>query len=367
MTRPILIIGGYGNFGRFIARRLDGDGIRTVIAGRSRLKASRLAETLQHAEPASLDIDGDLDAALRQVDPLAVIHTSGPYQGQDYRVARACIAQGCHYIDLADARGFVAGIGALDAEARGGGVAAISGASSVPCLSAALVDHYRGSFRNLESLDYGITTAQKTNRGLATTAAILSYVGRPFQALRDGREERVYGWQGFRLRRYRRLGWRCLGLCDVPDLALFPARYPELSSIRFAAGLELPPLHLGLWALSWLVRLGLIRRLERAAPPLLAASRLFDVFGSADSGFHMEMRGEDLEGRERRLVFELTARSGDGPYIPCIPAILLASRLARGEAVEPGARPCLGLIGLDDYLGALEGLAIEWEADWQDE
>jgi len=29
------------------------------------------------------------------------------------------------------------------------------------------------------------------------------------------------------------LGWRLFGNCDIPDLTLFPARYPTLRSMRF--------------------------------------------------------------------------------------------------------------------------------------
>ena len=49
-------------------------------------------------------------AALR---PGLVIHTVGPFQQQDFAVAQAAIAAGAHYCDLADARRFVCGIGAL--------------------------------------------------------------------------------------------------------------------------------------------------------------------------------------------------------------------------------------------------------------
>ena len=72
----------------------------------------------------------------------------------------------------------------------------------------------------------------------------------------------------------------------------------------------------------------------------------------------MFLSGEGADGRERLIRFFLIARSGDGAAIPCAPAILLARRLARGEFAAPGARPCLGLIDLESYLGALEGLAI---------
>lgn len=55
----------------------------------------------------AIDINGDLNEALARIAPQIVIHTTGPFQTQDHRVAQACIAQGCHYLDLADAREFV--------------------------------------------------------------------------------------------------------------------------------------------------------------------------------------------------------------------------------------------------------------------
>ena len=43
------------------------------------------------------------------------------------------------------------------------------------------------------------------------------------------------------------------------------------------------------------------------------------------------------------INFELTARSGDGPYIPCMPAILIAKKLASGEIEDAGAHTGAGL------------------------
>ncbi len=277
-----------------------------------------------------------------------------------YDVAKACIAWGCHYIDLADGREFVDGISALDALARENNVLVVSGASSVPCLTSALVDHYKDRFQTLEKLDYGITTAQKTARGLATTAAILNYTGKPFPTLVDGKRITIYGWQNLRARKYPALGWRLLGNCDVPDLALFPKRYPELKSIRFYAGLEIPFIHITLWALSWFVRAGMVKSLTKAAPLMLKTSYMFDWLGSANSAFHMELSGKDKDGESKTVKFELTARSGDGPYIPCMPAILLARKLIAGELTETGAHPCMGFISKDEYLGALRDMDIEW-------
>jgi saccharopine dehydrogenase-like NADP-dependent oxidoreductase len=368
MTQRVLIIGGYGNFGRFIAKTLAKESnIQIIIAGRSLDKAKAMADAIGEnaevhnvVEAVSMDITRNLSKSLAAVKPSVVVHTSGPFQYQAYDVAKACIAQGAHYIDLADGREFVAGISKLNSIAKAKGLLLISGASSVPCLTSALIDDYKPAFATLELLDYGITTAQKTTRGLATTAAILGYTGKAFTTLLAGKVSKVFGWQGLRARQYQGLGWRLLGHCDVPDLALFPQRYPSVKTIRFYAGLEIPFIHITLWLLSWLVRVGVVRSLQPAAPLLLRLSFLFDWFGTANSGFHLELKGKDERGKEKTILFELIAGSGDGPYIPCMPAILMTKKIINKTVSETGAYPCMGFISKDEYLGALKGLDISW-------
>ncbi|MEW4447800.1 saccharopine dehydrogenase NADP-binding domain-containing protein [Qipengyuania sp. JC766] len=360
MTLRVAILGGYGNFGGYIARALASDPvIELVVCGRDGAKASSFASELRAANPARGAVDdiAEPDAALAAIAPDLVIHAVGPFQGQDYTVARAAITCGAHYCDLADARSFVAGIGELDEEARQAGVFAIAGASSVPCLTAAYLDRAAETM-TIEDVDYGISAAQQTNRGLGTAAAILSYVGKPFTMLRDGAMRRVWGWQGIHSHAYPEIGRRWFGYCDIPDLDLFPQRYPELRSMRFAAGHEIAPLHWGTWLLSWGVRSGILPGLERWAGTLLRASFLFDPLGSDRSGFHLFVRGRDSVGRAVERRHWLIARQGHGPNIPCMPAILIARKLAAGEDIAPGARPCLDLITLDEYLAALEGLDI---------
>jgi hypothetical protein len=361
MIPRVLVLGGYGNFGGYVCRALAGDErIQLIVAGRSKAKAEAFAAGLAAANPAeaaAVDI-ADPAAAMSASRPDLVIHTVGPFQRQDYRVAEAAVACGAHYCDLADARGFVAGIASLDDAARHAGVAVIAGASSVPCLTAAYLDAALAEFAAIERVDYGISAAQQTNRGLGTASAILSYVGRPFATLRDGAMRRVFGWQGIHSEVYPELGRRWFGYCDIPDLALFPARYPTLKSMRFCAGHEIALLHFGTWLLSWLVRLRLLPRLDRWSGALLQASFLFDRWGSGRSGFHMVIEGEGRDGAPLTRRHWIIARQGHGPNIPCMPVILLARKLAGGEALSSGARPCLDLIALDEYLGALEGLDV---------
>lgn len=365
-SKVVLVIGGYGNFGSIISRELALCGhIVLIIAGRSLEKAQRFAARISGANPISavqLDINANLAAVLAQHKPDIVIHTSGPYQGQSYHVAQACIAQGCHYIDLADARDFVTSIAILDEPAKEKNVLVVSGASSIPCLSAAVIDHLQAHFSELHELHYGISTAQKASRGLATTKAILSYTGKAFTTIIDGQSKTIYGWQGLHRHKYKMLATpRWLSYCNVPDIALFPPRYPTLKSIRFYAGLEVPLLHIGLWGLSWLVRSKIIRNLQAAARFMLKLSNWFDWLGTHTSIFHLRLSGLAKDNTPITKSFELIADHGDGLYIPCMPAILLAKKLAANELKHRGAQPCVGLISLDDYLHSLKKLTIRWQ------
>jgi len=367
MTKRVLIIGGYGNFGRFITRMLAREkNITLIISGRNEDKAKALVakfDAKNMPETAALDIEHNLEQSLATIKPDIVVHTSGPYQGQSYKVAQACIEQGCHYVDLADAREFVAGITELDQAAKDKGVLICAGASSVPCLTSAIVDEHLDQFERLETLEYGIATAQLTNRGLATTSAVLSYAGKPFKTLIDDQMKDVYGWMGLRWRKFWGLNMRPLGNCDIPDLEIFPKRYPSLKTIRFQAGLELKMLHLILWALSGLARVKLFPPLQPLAPYLLKVSYLFDAFGKDDSGFYMKLSGVGKDSQPRVINFDLVARHGDGLYIPSMPAILMSKKLANDEIKETGACPCVGFITLDDYLTGLSEFDIKWQTE----
>ena len=126
MVARVLVIGGYGNFGSRIASSLAADdAVQVLVAGRSAEAAAAFAASLPAAhrpEAHALDIDAGLAEALVRIGPDIIVHAAGPFQKQDHRVARACIAAGCHYVDIADARDFVAGIDALDAAAGAQGV-----------------------------------------------------------------------------------------------------------------------------------------------------------------------------------------------------------------------------------------------------
>lgn len=358
----VLILGGYGNFGKRIALALMKKGIPVVLAGRNKEKAEVLIGLLPAplAEMAIFDVTKDLSFQLERLKPAVVVNTCGPFQTSNYEVARVCIRHGVHYIDLADGRDFVTGITVLDTEAKQNNVAVISGASTVPGLSSAVVEHYRQEFSEIESLVFGISPGQQAERGLATTQGIMTYVGKPLKPF-TGTTKPVYGWQDVYRQDYPELGKRWMANCDIPDLDLLPARY-GIRSVRFSAGLELSFMHLGLWLLSWVVRLELPLNLSAHSAALLKVSNWFNGLGSADGGMHIILRGKDNQGNPHMRKWFIIAKQGDGPQIPTIPAIVLAEKLATGRLDYRGATACVGMVSLEEYLHELKGFSIATHA-----
>jgi hypothetical protein len=361
-----LLLGGYGFFGGRIAGVLAGDpNLQLIVAGRSKERASTCAAELQpHAArpvaATAIDVgDPDFAAKLAALEPGLVIHTGGPFQGQDHRVALACVSAGAHYVDLADATDFVSGIGALDAAARERGVLVVSGASSVPGLSSAVIARYRAEFSAIESLDIGITPGNRTARGLATVQAVLSYCGKPFDCWIDGAWRTVHGWQGLKWHAYPPpVGRRLLGYCDVPDRVLYPRTCNGVRTVEFRAGFELVFLQLGMWGLAWLRRSGIVADWGRHAARLKRLSEHTMAWGSSAGAMHVEIAGTRADGTVHRVKWYIVAPDGDGPQIPCTAAVVIARKLARDEMPHRGAMPCVDLFSVDEFMAALEGFNV---------
>jgi saccharopine dehydrogenase-like NADP-dependent oxidoreductase len=358
----VLVIGGYGFFGSLVCRSLARNpAIRVLIGGRSIETGRRLAQELglNHDQAVLVDANSPtLREVLSERAVGTVIHTAGPFQGQNYGVARAAIDAGCHYIDLADGRRFVAGIVELDAAAKARGVMVVSGASSVPALSCAVVDRYLPDFEKLLSIRIGISSGARAP-GLATVRGVFSYAGKPIQTLLDGSWVTAYGWLGLERHTFPSpLGRRWLGACEVPDLDVLPQRYPCVRTVSFKAGFASAAGHLLVWALAGLVRLGWMNSMAACASPLNRVSRWIEPVVSDKGGMFVTLEGIGLNGEAYRVTWNLIAGHNHGPSIPCGASIVLATKLVAGIELPTGARPCMGLLTVADYLGALEELDV---------
>jgi hypothetical protein len=353
----VTVLGGTGIFGGRIARALAAtSGLEVRIAGRDSERGAVFAREIgaRHvrvdlSEPESLE---------RALDGCSLlIHCAGPFQARDYAVARACIARGVHYIDLADAREFVCGIGVLDAAARERGVFVGSGASSVPTITHALVADVVGEFERVDELDLALSPGNQNPRGAATIGAVLGSLGEPMRVWIDGAwsTRRVWGDRSV-LEFPPRVSRRAVHNFAAPDLDLFPIQFGA-RTVRFRAGLELASFNVVLSTIATLRRAHLVPPMGRLASIALPISMWFFGRGSKNGALAAWVRGVDREGaRIERKVALVTAE--DGPATPSAPAILLAKKLVLRGELAPGARPCNGLLTLDELRAHLEPLGI---------
>jgi Saccharopine dehydrogenase NADP binding domain len=363
----IVVLGGYGVFGSRIARSLARHPeIELTIAGRDHARAATLAATLgpRPARALGIDItDAEQVRRLLAARPTIVIDTVGPFQGRNFMVAEQCVDAGIHYVDIADGRQRVARIGALDAAARERNVLVVSGASTVPAVSTAIVNDLAASSGEVIEIDVGISPGHSAPRGLATARSILSYCGREIPSIGGPGSE--LGWGGLTRHRYPApVGGRWLSNVDTPERAIWRARYPALRRACIRAGLEIGFLHLGLSVLSRGVRAGLVRDLGAQAYRFIRIADACNGLGSDAGAMHVRVVVRDATGRVSSPQATLVAERGDGPQIPATPAALVVKKLLAIPGYAPmderGARPCIDLLSVQEIMAELRGFAIRY-------
>jgi len=127
VTARILIVGGYGVVGRYLAERLVG--LPVTVAGRSLAKAEKFARTLGHVQARYLDVHykASLDEALADVQ---LVVSCAPMD--EPTLLRAAIARGCDYLDIGERTAFLEHARALHGDARAAGVTAVIGMGLMP-------------------------------------------------------------------------------------------------------------------------------------------------------------------------------------------------------------------------------------------
>ena len=355
----VLVIGGYGGFGARLTRRLLAAGHEVVVAGRSADKGVAFCAGLDRCEAVVADRTNGIGMAMARIRPDLVIDAAGPFQDCGYTVPEACIAMRIPYLDLADARAFVTGIGRLDKAAKAAGVAVIAGASSEPALSGAVARKLAEGMDSVAQVEIVISASNRAVGGASVARAILSYVGRPLRLWRGRRWGVGYGWQELRRERFAVAGQpalrRWVALADVPAHDLLPAMLPGRPAVTFRAGTELGFQMLALWLASWSVRWGWIASLDRAARWLIPIQRLTRRIGSDCSAMSVTLCGGRIERN-----WTLVASRGDGPEIPTFAAAILAEEILAGR-IAPGARDAADLLTLDQFEPLFAPLAIGHE------
>ncbi len=338
-----------------------------IVCGRSLGKAEAFVDTLaagpDRVSAAALDRDTAAAPDIAALRAFCVADAAGPFQGQEPKFARAAIEAGAHYVDLADARDFVAAFATLDEVATARGVLAVTGASSTPALSHAVLDDLTRGWTRIDNVEIGISPGNRAPLGLAVIKSILSYVGRAVRVWRHGRWTSAPGW-GLTVRRpLGDLGPRFLSLCETPDLDLVRERFPRVRSAIFRAGLEVSFLHLAILALSLPVRAGWIKSLAPLAEPLRDAAAFFRRLGGDCGGMLVEVTGVYGDGTYLHVTWTLIAEAGDGPQIPALPALCVIQALIDGSLSRRGAAACVGLVDLAAMERQFKRFAIHTSRD----
>lgn len=363
MTRyplRVLLVGAAGVFGRRLAEGLAKEhGVTLVLAGRTRRKLETLGRDLPGSPEIRLLDRGDVGAdMLRETEAAVVIDAAGPFQDSGTALIEAAIDARIHYIDLADGRDFVANIRRYGAAAQRANVAVISGASSTPALSHAVLDRVTLGWRRIDTVRAAISPGGRAPRGKAMVRAILSWAGKPVSVFREGGWTRASGWGHTREMEFPGVGTRLVSLSDTPDLDLLARRCQPHVAAEFLAGLESRLLHRILILAGAAVRHGLLRSLTA----FVGLARLFAAlpapFTSDRGGMVVEASGRDANDAPVMARWSLAAPAGRGPYVPTLAALALVRRIRDGDLTFRGADPCTGILALEDFRRDFERLGI---------
>lgn len=361
----ILIIGGTGVFGKRLARHLMAfGGIELFVTSRSAVKADGFAKVLSTenettpVQGIALDCRENLMARLADIRPFAVIDCSGPFQHADFGVARSVLSSGAHLIDLADARSYLAGFAdMLDNLARTKGVAALTGASSTPTLSACVVDHLTREWQRVDTIDISITPGGKSEVGRSVVEAILSYAGKDVPIWRDGRLSKTSGWSEPRLIDIPGLGRRRVAAVETYDAEYLGPRHKVQSRVAFSAGLESIIEQRGIETLAALRKRRLVPDPGFLVPALLKARQVTRLPTSDRGGMQVSVSGLDTKGAFTQARWTLVAKNDHGPNVPILPAAAALRKLLAGD-VEAGACLAHDILTLSDILAEISSYDI---------
>ena len=355
----VLILGGYGTFGGRLAQLLaDEERLTLIVAGRSPKKAEQFCAALTARAtllPRAFEREGDAAAQLAALKPDIIVDASGPFQvyGDPYALVRAAIAAGIDYLDLADGSDFVKGITQFDTLARERGVFVLSGASSFPVLTAAVVRRLADGMPRIDAISAGIAPSPRAALGLNVIRSIASYCGKPVALLRHGRADIGYGL--IESRRFAiappghvPLGDRRFSLADAPDLKVLPALWPDLRDIWMGAGTAPQSMHRVLNVFAWAVRLKLLPSLLRFAR-LMHWTRNTLRWGEHRGGMFVAVAGANQSGAPVERSWHMIAEGDDGPFIPAMACEAFIRHCLAGKRPAPGARPATTDLELADY------------------
>jgi hypothetical protein len=357
----VLIVGGYGIFGGRLVELLEDDARLTLlVAGRSLASARKYCEGRPNAAaklvPTLFDRASDDTTQLAALHATVVVDASGPFQvygSNSYRLVEQCISCKVNYLDLADGSEFVAGIARFDAAARAAGIYVLSGVSTFPVLTAAVVRRLSGGIRAIQSIRGGIAPSPYAGVGLNVIRAIASYSGQRIPLKRRGRSATGSPftesmWFVIAVPGRIPLQRKRFSLVDVPDLHALADLWPQATDVWMGAGPVPVPLHWALTGFAWLVRIRLLPNLSWMAGAMHFVTNHVR-WGEHRGGMFVEVSGQSASGEPVAREWHLLAEGDDGPLIPCMAVEAVIRKTLAADPPPGGARTAISDVVLSDY------------------
>lgn len=340
----------------------DNSQFSVFIGGRTLAKAETICRKLsgRQAKFTAVKLDKyNLTPVFSRYKPDIVVDASGPFnlkRKNPYVVIEACLSAGIHYLDLADGADFVMGIAKYDKAAKNKDLSIISGLSTCPALTGAILKDARQKDWPVETIEAGIAPSPFAGMGLSVIQGIFDYAGNDVtrfengkkiktKALTQGRRQTIAPPGALPLRS------RIFAFVDCPDLQVF-----EVQNSWVGAG----------------TKPEILLRLLMIISKLRAALRLPGLSFLARPG-HWLMnklsRGEHRGGLYLKIgdnrSWHIIAEGDDGPFIPSMACAALLTKWASGEVPLPGARPAHEELGLADFEPFFESRDIIY--GWREE
>lgn len=343
-----LVIGGYGTFGSHVARELARLQLPLVITGRDASRAEAFARSLgPTCQARAIDVTRLESCKAALVGQPVVVNCAGPFGELGTSLLDACLAEGCHYVDIADDRRYTALVRSYGARFQQQDLAAVFGCSSLPGISGALGLLAHQGTKAPQRARVTLFIGNNNPKGDAAVRSLLAGLGQPIQA-----PQGIV--RGFRDREVVPLpepfGPRGVFNFESPEYDLLP-QLMGVRSVSVKVGFEL---RLANAFFNALACLGLSFG-SRTAWLLDKPAALFRWIGTSGGAVMTELFYADGSTRRAALV----ARR-DGQRMAALPCAFVTEALLRSASPVRGAATAydvLGATGLIDRLVA-EGFEL---------
>ena len=367
--KTLLLLGGYGNTGRLLARLLlQETDVKLIVAGRSIEKAESAAVEL------SSIFEGDRVAAI-YADASDVNSLRGAFQGVDLvvvasstvryarEVATAALEAGIDYLDIQYSTKKVAVLKSLSEEIEKSGRCFITDGGFHPGLPAALVRYVAQHFDYLEKANVGSVIKEdwaSLNLPDSTIYELLEEIN-DFEPLifKEGRWKKAGMWgmmEALSMDFGREFGKQYCVPMFLEEMRAIPEMYPSLKETGFYVG--------GFnWFVDWLVlplaAIGLKLWPQRALKPMGKLMKWgVNTFSKPPYGtlLRVEAYGK-VDNKIKAMAVTIYHR--DGYLFTAIPVVACLLQYLDGSIKKPGLWTQANIIEPDRLMKDMERMGIE--------